>query len=443
MSSNRVPGARGGVLRRLLTNASYLLGSRVLRDAMGLVALALAARVLGPEAFGVLVLVQTYVMTLDWLVNFQSWQALVKYGSDLDAPGDGAAMKGLLRVSLALDGGSAVLGAAIGVAGAGLVGAWWGWSESTIACARLYSLVIVLNLSGTATGLLRLENRFGLLAVQGVVAAAIKLIGVLYAVAHELSLEAFILVWLLTDTAGYLAMLGCAAWVYRGRGYGRLRADAPGAVLERHRGIIRFFLTTNWHGTVRMASKEIDVLVVGVVLGSRAVGLFKVVKQMASILARVGDPLYQAVYPELARLWSADRRGEFRRLLDRSVWIGAAPAAASWLLFLALGRPAIALVLGDDYIGVFGVTLVYLMAVGISVATFAYHPSMLSMGRPGESFRILVGATVLYLCLLWPLIAWQELAGAAWAYLCFYLVWSLAMRFRLAVGLSSKESGSS
>lgn len=440
----RPPGegaATAGLLRRLLTNASYLLGSRVLRDGMGLVALAVAARVLGPDAFGVLVLVQAYVMTLDWLVNFQSWQALVKYGADLDGPSEGGAMKGLLRVALALDGCSALLGAAIGVAAAGLVGAWLGWSEGTITSARLYSLVIALNLSGTATGLLRLADRFGLLAVQGVVAATIKLMGVLYAVANDLPLEGFIYVWMLTDAAGYLAMLGCAGWVYRARGYSRLRADDPRVVLERHRGIVRFFLTTNWHSTVRMASKEADVLIIGAVLGSGSVGLFKVVKQMASIVARLGDPLYQAVYPELARLWSADRREEFRQLLVRSVWIGAAPAAAGWLLFLAFGRPAIGLILGEEYVGAYGVTLVYLLAVGISVATFAFHPSMLSMGRPGESFRILLGATVLYFGLLWPLIAWQGLAGVAWAYVAFYLAWSLAMCLRLAAGLSSREHG--
>jgi len=125
------------------------------------------------------------------------------------------------------------------------------------------------------------------------------------------------------------------------------------------------------------------------------------------------------------------------------MWFGAAPAAARWFLFLALGRPAIGLILGGEHLGVYGVTLVYLLAVGISVATFAFHPSMLSMGRPGESFRILLGATLLYFGVLWPLIAWQELAGAAWAYLVFYLVWSLAMRLRLAAGLSSREHGTS
>ncbi len=73
-------------LRRLLRNASYLLGSRVLRDGMGLVALALVARHLGPGGFGVIALLQSYTFTINWLVNFQTWQAIVRYAAELDGP---------------------------------------------------------------------------------------------------------------------------------------------------------------------------------------------------------------------------------------------------------------------------------------------------------------------------------------------------------------------
>jgi O-antigen/teichoic acid export membrane protein len=39
---------------------------------MGLVALALVARHLGPGGFGVIALLQSYIFTINWLVNFQA-----------------------------------------------------------------------------------------------------------------------------------------------------------------------------------------------------------------------------------------------------------------------------------------------------------------------------------------------------------------------------------
>ncbi|MEE3338732.1 MAG: oligosaccharide flippase family protein [Candidatus Latescibacterota bacterium] len=71
-------------LRRLLRNAGYLLVSRVLRDGVGLVALALVARHRGPGGFGVIALLQSYTFTINWLVNFQMWQAIIRYEASLE-----------------------------------------------------------------------------------------------------------------------------------------------------------------------------------------------------------------------------------------------------------------------------------------------------------------------------------------------------------------------
>ena len=88
-------------LRRLLRNAGYLLGSRVLRDGMGLVALALVARHLGPGGFGVIALLQSYTFTINWLVNFQTWQAIIRYGASLEGEQERPALRGPAEAVLA------------------------------------------------------------------------------------------------------------------------------------------------------------------------------------------------------------------------------------------------------------------------------------------------------------------------------------------------------
>lgn len=421
--------------RRLLRNAGYLLGGRVLRDAMGLAALALAARELGPAAFGVLALVQSYAFTVNWLLNFQSWQALVRYGAgyDADAPAGRTALAGLLRLGLALDGATAIAGAAVGVAVAGAAGALWGWDEQTVRLARLYCAVILFDLTGTWTAALRLFDRFDLMALQALAAAAVKLAGVGWALLAHPSLAVFVLVWMAADLTGLTVAAALALSVAARRGV--LRAPAPPLrqAAADHPGILRFFLTTNWHATVRTASKEADILVVGAVLGGAGVGLYAITKQVASLLSRAGDPLYQAVYPELARLWAAGERATFRRLLDRATGYGALAAALCCLAFALWGRPAMALALGDQYAVAHAAAVVYLAAAGIGLATFAFHPAALAMDRPGESFGVLAACTALYFALLVPLTHAWGLVGASAAYLAFYAAWAAALRWRLAV----------
>ncbi len=129
--------------------------------------------------------------------------------------------------------------------------------------------------------------------------------------------------------------------------------------------------------------------------------------------------------------------------LRRCVFIGLAIASLSWLLFLFFGQFAIDLVLGSVYLEVFYPTLIYLAAVAISVVTFAYHPSMLAMGKAKEAFRILIIATLVYFIVLPPLISSAGLSGAAWAYLIFYGAWLLLMQSRIRKNLQHMEHSNS
>ena len=422
----------GNPFRRLLRNAGYLLGSRVLRDGMGLIALALVARHLGPGGFGVIALLQSYTFTINWLVNFQTWQAIVRYGAGMDDESRRTALRGLLRLALLLDAGTALLGGLLGIALAGWAGDLWGWDEATVRLARWYCLVTIIpDWTGTWTGILRLFDRFGLMSAQGVLASTVKLGGAIIGVAAGWEVTDFVWLWMTAEASGLVLAALFAIWV--GATQHVLTGDAPGCrqVLEQHPGLLRFFVTTNWHATIRMASKEADTLIIGAMMGSAGAGLFKIVKQVASVLSRAADPLYQAVYPELARLWTAGDRDGFRHILRRSTAIGLAVGIGYLGLFWLGGHWTLVTLLGGDYALAYEPTLIYLVAVALSAASFAFHPAALAMDRPTDSLTVLVTATVVYFVLLVPAIMWQGLHGAAAAYILFYVIWVLVIGARL------------
>ena len=73
----------GATFKKLIANASVLLSGGLLVSILGVVSVVLVARQLGPEIFGVFALFTSTVLVVDRLVNFQSWQAVVRYGSKL------------------------------------------------------------------------------------------------------------------------------------------------------------------------------------------------------------------------------------------------------------------------------------------------------------------------------------------------------------------------
>ena len=223
-------------------------------------------------------------------------------------------------------------------------------------------------------------------------------------------------------------LLTNADWkVYREQDLVAEQSEGCKEVFRENPGLLRFVLTTNCHSTVRMSTNEFDLLMVAGILSAPAAGLFKVVKQITGILIRTVAPLSQAIYPELAKKWATQQLDEFRHLVRNSIWMGMVPAVLALIAFAAVGDLGIHYSFGSQYVAAYETAIIYLVAVAIAMSSFAYPSVMLSTGRSGESFKILLVATIVYFVVLVPSLRQFGLPGAAWSYLLYYICWAILM----------------
>ena len=110
-AANFLYSLRDEILRRLLRNAGLLLFGQTTASVLNLIAVAVTARALGPEGFGLLATIQAYAMVWDRLANFQSFEVLIKFGAELLHQVRIDSFKSLVKFTLILDGSSAVAGA--------------------------------------------------------------------------------------------------------------------------------------------------------------------------------------------------------------------------------------------------------------------------------------------------------------------------------------------
>jgi len=75
-----------------------------------------------------LILIDAYVRIVDKLVNFQSWQFIIKYGSDALTSKDSSGFKALVKLGSIVDACTAVIGCAVSVMLAGVIARWQNWS---------------------------------------------------------------------------------------------------------------------------------------------------------------------------------------------------------------------------------------------------------------------------------------------------------------------------
>jgi O-antigen/teichoic acid export membrane protein len=414
------------ILKRMFKNASVLFSGNAIAGLMGLVSLSLAARALGTEMLGVFALIQSYVIIIDRLMNFQCWQAVIKFGADFLKQDRKEDFKSLAKLCTILDAATAAIGTLIAIVVVYTLGRWKGWQHQTIYAAVAYSFWILFNLKGTATGLLRLFNKFKLISVAMMTAAFLKLILTVFAYMFSGGLRTFVII---SVVAGIVesAFLLLAGWrqVYKKTGDNFLKAKL--SITAKDKTIWKFALSTNLNQSVRLASRELDVLIIGAILGTMATGLYKIAKQFAEILVILIEPAYQAIYPELAHLAAEKRFSDMKRVAARTALVTGSASLLVWFVFVVFGKWILSLAVGAEYIQAWSVMIVFMFAFVIWGFSFCLLAGLLAMGRAGRCLLGQVIALAAFLPVLYLLLAKTGLIGAGMAQVVYFAVYSMLM----------------
>lgn len=419
-------------LRRLIKHSSILLSGGVIGAGLAFLSNLIAARHLGAQQLGHIVLVQSLVLAIDRLVNFQSWRTVIKFGADARATDDPDAFARVLKFGTLLDLASAMAGALLAFGATFIARELLDWSPETQRVAMIYAALIAVNITGTPVAILRMHDRFRVFVWQRLLAGGTKLVGVVLAWILDLGPLWVLGAWIAGDLVAYLSVI-IPAWIeVKRRSLGHFWRTSVRGIGDAHPGILRFALITNASTALRMTSKQLDDFVVAALLSEQAVGLYKVAKQFAMLVGLASDPLTHAAYPDMTQQVATRDRDGFLKGLRYAGAIAAAIAVPYWLLFALAGRPILTLTVGPEFIDAAPVLVWYTAAHAIGLVGFFLPPSTMALGQPQASLYAILAATVVYFAAIPFFVGWWGLAGAGVAYVVFYLVWATMMSAALA-----------
>ena len=416
------------ILRRVVANAGMLLGGRTVNAVLSLAYVAIAARALGVDELGVLVLIHAFAQFLGEVVKFQSWQTILRYGTQPVAEGKTAAFQRVLRFTLVLDLASTALGIAIGVLGSMLLAGQLGWTTTQAPAAALYMFSIAFMVSATPLGLLRLFDRFDIMARQAALIALIRLIGSIVALVLNAPMEGFLLAWAVGTIVSWLYLAGSAYRELRKReltkGFfwrGPLAHDMP--------GIWKFAWNTNLASTLDVAFTHLATLIVGALVGPAQAAFWRVGRQVADALAKPAKLLIPALYPELARL-QAERRDVAMWRLARNVGLIGGGVGLVLLAVSALAGPALlTTVMGQGFSPAADVMTWQVAAAVIGVFALPLEPMLISLGKPGRAVRVRFVVSAAFLAFLPFLVTRFGLIGAGAGLVAASVALALGMLF--------------
>jgi O-antigen/teichoic acid export membrane protein len=407
--------------RRILRSGAWLFLPKTVSAVLSLIYLAVSTQTLGAADFGKFMLIFSFAQLIAGFTSFQTWQILIRYGTNLVHDGAHAKLAELTWFCIILDLIGAALALLVAAVGAWVLAANQGWADKEAVAVIIFTTLLVLSSRSTPTGLLRISDRFGDAAVPDMLVPIIRLVGTGLLVLTQPTVWGFLAIWLLSEFVPTIFI-----WINVLR---RLKLPLRLNNLPRLRsfqqcfpGIGKFALWSNAGSSFKLTSQQMVAVIVGFYVGATAAGFFRLGYQLGQVFARIGDAISMAMFTEYARVAHIGGSKDAGILLKKMMKVSGVAAMLVLVIVGLAGKPLIIWIFGSEFAAAYPLVMILGIGAAIQFATLGLEPALLTAGKAGRVMLCsLAGAIVVAILLVWLLPMHGEV-GAAFAMLGAALV---------------------
>lgn len=412
-------------LKKVLKNAGILLSGNMGANIFALLTIAIFTHSQGVVVFGYYVLFLTFIEIIDKIFNFQTWQAFIKFATDFQVNNEHHNLMMLLKYSFLVDLISLIVATFVALFLSSFAMDFFNIPHDYYVLLLLMSLTILFKTTEISVGVFRLYDRFKVQAKIAVYSSAIKFAMFCMIAFFAPSFEMFVYATVLAQFITMMMKYFYAKSVLYEHNITivdvlKEKVNVP---LLKELKIFSFIVYNNFDVAFRMLSRQLDTVILGKLYGAEVVGIYKIAKEVANLMAKLTDPVYQAIYPEFAKMLANGKKLEAKQMAIKISFYAGVVGLIFYGFFTLLGEWAIGLAFGSDFLGAYDVTLVYFIAIFIAIINLPLVPVLHSKGLAKQAFWNQLWATVSYCIVIYPLALYFSAIGAALAYIAFYIVW--------------------
>ncbi len=307
-------------------------------------AMALNARSLGTQQFGLLAVVQAYFAFLGGLATFDNWQPVVRLG--LRAP---KSLGLIIGSSLTLDLIACATAVLVAMTGLGLFLSLMDINHQAVLPIIVYGTSLLAGVGGTPKGYFRLEGRFDVLAMNQVAYNVLFLVAAAVLWYEGASLDTYFIVFAFVAAfpgVSLLCRMLLSMWT-KGCAVRNPFSFASGRRFFRH--FLRIAIGNSAISTLQTSRHQIALFIVSLMAGSAAAGLFAVGARCANAITRLVSPLNQVLFPEILRMAGEQDPMVLRDSMRRTVITLTALCAAVAAMGVIMSKYVVNLAAGSGY----------------------------------------------------------------------------------------------
>ncbi|MCF6221522.1 MAG: hypothetical protein L3J65_10460 [Robiginitomaculum sp.] len=418
---------KGTVGRRVAANTGWMVGAKALAAIIGLGSLVLLTQNLPIASVGIILFLHAYMLFFAEVATFQSWQAVIRFGTHDVEQGDTNALGRLLRFCIALDFVGAMVAFILAIIGLifldfilphlpsfqeknGLVDV----SQLT-QLGMIYCLVILVHQGGASTGVFRLFDKFKPLALQVLVMPVFRLIGVIIAVMNGAGLYGFLAAWFVGSVLGYLSLPLLAIMELKSRNLMKTVFSEWPKLRTQRKGMWPFVWKANIDASLATGTTHLPLLLVMPIFGPAFVGAYKVAEEIARLLSEGVLLLDRVIYPEYARMMARGQSAHIWRIVIKAGAIMLGGGLVLSAVVALIGPSVIPIVFGVEYNDAVILSILLVLAAALMGVAAPLYPVFFAAGKPGRAIYARLAGLVLYVVLIFALSAWLGKTGPGWA----------------------------
>jgi len=382
-------------MKRVVRNTGYLFSAQAISAAMSMGQGILAARLLGVVGAGYVGIITQFASNINRLTSFRMGELVVSYIGEFDAKGRNRHAAAVFKAAILAEVGSSLIAFTLVVALAPLGARIFAHDPGLTGLFIFYGLSVLANLMyESGNGLLQYFNQFRTIAIVTVVQSLLTLLLIIVVFIVDGGIESVVLAYLVGKIVLAVSISGAALWHARaqwGAGWWRV----PLSLLsDRRRDLIRFAVSTNLSGTLKLVTRDSEMLWLGAFSTPLQVGYYKIAKAIINILITPVTPLISTTYREVAREVANRHWINVRYILRSGSVISAVwtlPASIGLVIF---GKWIVALY-GLEFLPTSYMNLLILLVGVIVVNIFFWSQSvLLPLGLPEYPAKVLFAVAV-------------------------------------------------
>ena len=390
-----------GVGKRVRKNTGLMLGAKGVGAVMAGAGIFFAVAGLSVEEFGILVFMHAYILFFTEVATFDSWLVMVRHAAggltgDDAQNSDPVRFGRVARFCSSLDLLSASVGFIVALAILAALGGFFEILQQASPYLFFYCLLIFLNQKSASLGVLRLFDRFDLVALNSLTIPFTRMAGCGLAWAFGAPFWVYVAVWFVGSAVSYLTLPVLAYFELKRRKLWAAATDGRLTLTAPEPKVWRFVMYTNIDTAIAAGAAQLPLLLAGAVGGASYAAIFRIAQEVAIVLAKGAVMIDRVVYPEFTNLIA---RGEGARVPGLVLRTGGAMFAVGSVIgaIVWFGGPAVlAWALGEAYVQAAGLAVLLILGASLTAASGPLFPAFYAAGKPKKAiFARLAGLSTM------------------------------------------------